>query len=70
VAPHRGDRDGRGVVIFGAILVLVGAWFLLRRYIPALDGEMGWPVVLVVIGVLLPTGALTRGGKGGLPDQG
>lgn len=30
----RAERDGRGVVIFGAILILVGAWFLIRRFVP------------------------------------
>lgn len=58
----RGDRDGRGVVIFGAILVIVGAWFLLRRYLPFLDGEVLGPVLLIAIGAVLLFGAMNRGG--------
>ncbi len=69
----RADRDGRGVVIFGAILVVLGTWFLLDRYIPALDGDFLGPIVLIVIGGLLLAGALSRGvgsGSGSPPAQG
>jgi phage shock protein C len=59
----RGERTGQGVVIFGAILILVGAWFLVRRYVPALDGELLGPAILIVIGALLVTGAMTRGSR-------
>jgi len=65
----RGDREGRGVVIFGAILVIVGAWFLLRRYVPALDGDILGPVVLIVIGAFLLAGAMGRGGKTKPPSE-
>jgi phage shock protein C len=68
----RGERSGQGVVIFGAILILVGAWFILRRYIPILEGEFLGPVILIVIGALLVFGAMTRGrsGSGGPPASG
>jgi phage shock protein C len=66
----RGDRDGRGVVIFGAILIIVGTWFLLRRYIPALDGDVLGPVILIGIGALLLFGAMNRGGPSSPPGQG
>ncbi|MEW5992412.1 MAG: PspC domain-containing protein [Chloroflexota bacterium] len=62
---QRAEADGRGVVIFGAILIVVGAWFLIRRYVPALDGDLLGPIVLIAIGALLLGGALTRGGRGG-----
>lgn len=61
---ERAEGDGRGVVIFGAILIVVGGWFLLDRYIPALDSDLLGPVVLIVIGGLLLAGALGRGGSG------
>lgn len=67
---HRAESDGRGVVIFGAILIIVGAWFLIRRYVPALDGDLLGPIVLIVIGALLLAGAMTRGGRGTPPAQG
>lgn len=67
---RRAESDGRGVVIFGAILMIVGAWFLVRRYVPALDGDLLGPIVLIVIGALLLGGAMTRGGRGTPPAPG
>jgi phage shock protein C len=61
---QRSESGGRGVVIFGAILIIVGAWFLLRRYVTWLDGDLLGPIVLIVIGALLLAGALTRGRRG------
>lgn len=67
---RRAADSGRGVVIFGAILIVVGAWFLARRYVPALDGDLLGPILLIVIGALLLAGAMTRGGGGKAPGQG
>ncbi len=67
---QRAESDGRGVVIFGAILIVVGAWFLIRRYVAWLDGDLLGPIVLIVIGALLLAGAMTRGGRGTPPAQG
>ncbi|MBA3875721.1 MAG: hypothetical protein C0498_02085 [Anaerolinea sp.] len=69
-APARAERDGRGVVIFGAILILVGLWFLLRRFVPALDEGLLGPVILIVIGALLLGGAITRGAGNDSPPAG
>ena len=57
---RRVERDGKAGLIFGAILVLLGAWFLIRRYIPALDGDFLGPIVLIAIGAIVLAGALTR----------
>ncbi|MCI0584047.1 MAG: PspC domain-containing protein [Chloroflexi bacterium] len=61
---QRAEGDGRGVVIFGAILIVIGAWFLLDRYLTWLDSDLLGPVVLIVIGALLLAGALGRGRSG------
>lgn len=61
----RTERDGRGVMIFGAILVLIGCWFLIRRFVPALDADLVWPVILIVVGGVLLAGAVNRGDSGG-----
>ncbi len=61
----RSDSGGRGAVILGAVLVLVGAWFLVRRYLPSIDDELLGPAVLILIGVLLVGGALRRSSDGG-----
>jgi phage shock protein PspC (stress-responsive transcriptional regulator) len=50
-------------MIFGLILVIVGAWFLLDRYIPALDMSWFMPGALIVIGLVLVVGALGRSGR-------
>ena len=52
--------DGRGALVFGALLIVVGVWFLLRRAIPGLDLDNWWPVFLIGIGIVLLVGA-TRG---------
>jgi phage shock protein PspC (stress-responsive transcriptional regulator) len=50
-------------MVFGLILVIVGAWFLLDRYIPALDLSWFLPGALIVIGLVLVAGALGRSGR-------
>ena len=57
---RRAERDGRAGLIFGSILVIVGLWFLVRRYIPALDGDFVGPIVLIAIGAIVLAGALGR----------
>ena len=58
--PRRADHDGRAGLIFGAILVLIGVWFLVSRYIPALDGAFLGPIILIAIGAIVLAGALRR----------
>ena len=54
----RNERRGNGAMIFGLILVLVGAWFLI-------DSALVFPAALIVIGGALVIGALARsGGRG------
>lgn len=67
-AQRRASRASGGVpgtVIGGAILILIGAFFLVREFIPAIDFDLLWPLVLVGIGVVLLVSAL-----GGGRDQG
>ena len=60
----RNERRGNGAMIFGLILVLVGAWFLIDRYL-TIDSALLVPAVLIVIGGALVIGALARsGGRG------
>jgi phage shock protein C len=48
------DRDGRpGAIIIGALLVLLGAWFLVRQYLPTVDWDWFWPLILVALGVVV-----------------
>ena len=60
-APRTRRRDdGRGAVLFGAILIITGAWFLLQQLIPALDLDRWWPAILIAVGLILLVGATRR----------
>lgn len=52
----------------GAGLVVLGAYLLLRQYVPALDFNRIWPVFLIATGVLLLLVAM-RGRPGGPGDR-
>lgn len=54
-----GEGPG-GRVILGAILILIGGWFLAREFLPWLDFDFVWPVALVVAGILILAAALRR----------
>jgi phage shock protein PspC (stress-responsive transcriptional regulator) len=55
-------RQGRGSpgVVFGAALVIIGGWLLLRRYLPAFDTSWVIPGVLILVGLALVVGAMNR----------
>jgi phage shock protein C len=58
---RRGERDGGsggGALVFGSLLILVGAWLLARNYFPLLDVDRIWPIAVILLGVLLLVGAL------------
>ncbi|MEO6206437.1 MAG: PspC domain-containing protein [Candidatus Limnocylindrales bacterium] len=59
---RRGSRDGApGALIVGALLVLLGTFFLAREFLPEIDFDWFWPLVLVVIGIVVVVSALGRG---------
>ena len=63
-AARRARRpNGSGAMILGAILIMAGAWLLLRQLVPALDPDRVWPLVLIGIGLLLLALAFGRHGK-------
>jgi phage shock protein C len=55
----RGQRSGNGAMIFGLALIVVGAWFLIDRYLN-IDSALVLPAVLIVLGVILVVGAVNR----------
>lgn len=60
-AARHGERErGTASVIVGGGLIVLGSWFLVRDYIPALDASRFWPVAAVGMGVLLVILALSR----------
>jgi phage shock protein C len=64
----RGESRGfnNGGLLFGLILVIVGAYFLLRNYFPLIDFGFTWPLLIIAIGGVLILGALGIG-RGGPP---
>ena len=58
---HR-DSTG-GVILLGVILVLVGGWLLLERFLPAIEGRVLWPAILVIVGLALVLGSLRGRGR-------
>jgi phage shock protein C len=57
--PARAD-DGRTALVIGAGLVVLGLWFLLREYLPAIDWGLVWPLLLVAAGVVILVTATRR----------
>lgn len=63
-------RSGAAGLLVGILLVLLGAVFLLLQLAPGVVpdvavGRYGWPLVVVVVGlVLVAVGITTRGGAG------
>ena len=51
---------GGGAVVLGLVLVVLGAWFLLQRFVPQIDSDVLWPVVLLLLGGALVVGSLRR----------
>jgi phage shock protein C len=47
-------HDGRsGAIVVGVLFILVGAWYLVREFLPTIDWDWFWPLVLVAVGVLV-----------------
>ena len=65
-ARRRGDSSAP--LVIGVLLVLIGAFFLARQWLPELDWDWFWPAMLVVLGVLLLVLALGRRDDRGDPS--
>jgi phage shock protein C len=63
-AQRGADGPGGGALVFGLILILVGGYFLLRQFVPALDLGLIWPVVVIVLGLVLILGSLRSRDRG------
>ena len=51
-------------IVFGLVLVLLGSWFLVRRYVN-IDWDVVWPFIVIGLGVLLIITAAARGRRSG-----
>jgi phage shock protein PspC (stress-responsive transcriptional regulator) len=59
--PRRHRSSSVAPMIFGLLLIGLGAWFLLDEYVPWLDSDLLWPVGLVAIGIILLVVSARRG---------
>ncbi|HEY7133169.1 MAG TPA: DUF5668 domain-containing protein, partial [Candidatus Limnocylindrales bacterium] len=67
---RRGDEGRTVAIVGGGLLVVIGVAFLLREFIPAIDFDFFWPLVLVVLGIVIVVGALRPGGRNGSTGTG
>jgi phage shock protein C len=58
---RRGSGDG--AILIGVVLLLVGGWLLLERFLPALEGRIVWPAILIIVGLVLVLGSLRGRGR-------
>ena len=58
----RAQRSGNGAVVFGLVLIVLGGWFFVNRYLN-IDSALVLPAVLIVLGGALVIGALSRSGN-------
>ena len=58
--PAAGRGAGSAGIVFGAILILLGAWFLVREYF-SVDLDLVWPFIIIGIGTVLIVAAMRRG---------
>ncbi len=54
-------------VVFGGLLIVIGVVFLVRQWLPQIDFDWLWPVMLIALGILLLVAALERGHDTGRP---
>lgn len=59
------SRQDRGGLIFGGILIVLGVLFLAERAFGVQFGRFGWPLFVIVPGVLLLAASLAAGGREG-----
>jgi phage shock protein C len=64
-ASRRERRRGTGAapLLLGALLVLLGVWFLADEYLPNINFDWFWPIVLIGLGVVVLVMAVDRGPK-------
>ena len=62
------ENDPSVAVIGGLLLIGLGAFFLVREFLPAIDFDVIWPLVLIGIGVTLVVVTLRRDAGPTRPD--
>lgn len=57
------ETSRSAALIVGVVLVIAGAWLLLRRLVP-FDFDLTWPVLAVAVGLILVVASLRTGRSG------
>jgi hypothetical protein len=64
VVARRASAGERGAfpasVILGGFLIILGGFFLAREFLPSIDFDWFWPLVLVGLGILLVVTSMRR----------
>ena len=60
-ARRASGQPGRSGLVAGAILIVIGAFFLVREFVPWFDWNLWWPIGLIGLGALLLIVALSPG---------
>ncbi len=61
----RGGSSFPGAAVAGGILIVLGGFFLAREFLPSIDFDFVWPLVLIGLGALLVVTAMRRSGGSG-----
>jgi phage shock protein PspC (stress-responsive transcriptional regulator) len=56
----RGDSNFPAAAVAGGILIILGAFFLAREFLPDIDFDFIWPIALIGVGAVLVIGAMRR----------
>jgi hypothetical protein len=64
-AASSGSSRDRGGVVIGGVLIVIGLIFLAERAFGVELGRFGWPLFVIVPGVLLMAASVTVGGREG-----
>lgn len=51
--PSAGQKKNKGSLTAGLILIGIGALGLINQYIPEINWQTAWPILLIVLGLLL-----------------
>ncbi|MFI5262476.1 MAG: PspC domain-containing protein [Candidatus Limnocylindrales bacterium] len=57
---RRQHGAGMGAALAGILLVLLGGFFLARQWLPQLDFDWFWPMILIALGVVIIAAAFGR----------
>ena len=61
----RGDSNFPAAAVAGGILIILGAFFLAREFLPEIDFDFVWPIALIGVGAVLVVSAMRRPGDPG-----